>query len=111
MHEVDGEFVQDALAAIDADAQTVTTAGGQTLPYDELVLAIGALRRAPYSSGLTFHGLEDAEAVHGLIQDVEVGAVDSIVFAVPSGTTWPLPLYELALLTAERAYAMGVDVS
>jgi sulfide:quinone oxidoreductase len=109
--EVDAEFVQDALAAVDPAARTVTTAGGRTMPYDDLVLAIGALRRAPYAGGITFRGLEDAEAVHGLIQDVELGAVDSIVFAVPSGTAWPLPLYELALLTAERAFAMGVDVT
>jgi sulfide:quinone oxidoreductase len=109
--EVDAEFIQDALATVDPVARIVTTAGGQTVPYDDLVLAMGALRRAPYATGITFRGLEDAEAVHGLIQDVELGAVDSIVFAVPSGTTWPLPLYELALLTAERAYAMGVDVT
>jgi sulfide:quinone oxidoreductase len=109
--EVDAELVQDALATVDPAARTVTTAGGRTMPYDDLVLAIGALRRAPYAGGITFRGLEDAEAVHGLIQDVELGAVESIVFAVPSGTAWPLPLYELALLTAERAFAMGVDVT
>jgi sulfide:quinone oxidoreductase len=109
--EADAEYVQDALATVDAGARTVTTANGRTVPYDDLVLAMGALRRVPYSAGLTFRGLEDAEAVHGLIQDVELGAVDSVVFVVPSGTAWPLPLYELALLTAERAYAMGVDVT
>ena len=101
--EADAEFVQDALATVDAEARSVTTASGETVPYDDLVLAVGARRRAPYGSGVTFRGLEDAEAVHGLIQDVELGAVDSVVFVVPSGTAWPLPLYELALLTAERA--------
>src|SRR5215207_4096685 len=108
--EADAEFVQDALATVDAEARTVTTAGGGSLPYDDLVLAMGAIQREPYARGLTFRGLEDAEAVHGLIQDVELGAVDSVVFVVPSGTAWPLPLYELALLTAERAFAMGVGV-
>jgi sulfide:quinone oxidoreductase len=108
--EVDAEFVQDAVASVDPGARTVTTGGGETVPYDDLVLAMGALQRAPYAGGITFRGLEDAEAVHGLIQDVELGAVESVVFVVPSGTTWPLPLYELALLTAERAFAMGVDV-
>jgi sulfide:quinone oxidoreductase len=28
---------------------------------------------------------------------------------VPDGPTWPLPVYELALMTAERAYASGLD--
>ena len=34
-------------------------------------------------------------------------AEPSIVFAVPTGTTWPLPLYELALITAARLRAGG----
>ena len=94
--EVDAEFVQDALASVDPGARTVTTGGGQTVPYDDLVLAMGALQHAPYAGGITFRGLEDAEAVHGLIQDVELGAVESVVFVVPAArpgrcrcTSWP----------------------
>ena len=108
--EADVEFVQDALTGVRADERVITTASGASLPYDELVLAVGARRRAPYSSGVMFRGLEDAEAVHGLVQDVELGMIDSVVFAVPTGTTWPLPLYELALLIAERAWSMSVHV-
>ena len=33
----------------------------------------------------------------------------SVVFAVPGGVTWPLPLYELALLTAEHLADRGPD--
>jgi sulfide:quinone oxidoreductase len=33
------------------------------------------------------------------------------VFAVPSGTSWPLPLYELALLSAARARARRAAVA
>ena len=29
---------------------------------------------------------------------------------MPAGSTWPLPLYELALMLAERAYEMGAEV-
>ena len=108
--EADVEFVQDAVTGVSADERVLTTASGAELRYDELVLAVGAHRRAPYSSGVVFRGLEDAEAVHGLVQDVELGVTDSVVFAVPTGTSWPLPLYELALLTAQRAFSMSVHV-
>jgi sulfide:quinone oxidoreductase len=48
--------------------------------------------------------------MHGLIQDLEAGYVRRIAFVVPSGASWPLPLYELALMTADRAWESGLDV-
>jgi sulfide:quinone oxidoreductase len=44
------------------------------------------------------------------VQDVEEGYSRRIAFVVPGGVTWPLPLYELALMTAARARAMGAEV-
>jgi sulfide:quinone oxidoreductase len=102
------DLVPEALASVDTGARIVTTSAGHRIAYDDLVVAIGAQRSEPYSSGVTFRGMGDAEAIHGLVQDVEIGAVERIVFVVPTGTTWALPLYELALLVAERARAMGV---
>jgi sulfide:quinone oxidoreductase len=51
------------------------------------------------------------QQLHGLIQDVEGGYVRSIAFIAPTAMPWPLPIYELALMTAKRAYDMEVDVS
>jgi sulfide:quinone oxidoreductase len=93
---------------VDVGLRVATTTGGHRIGYDDLVVAIGARRRLPYSGGVAFRGMQDAEAIHGLVQDVEIGAVQSVVFVVPTGTAWALPLYELALLVAERASAMGV---
>jgi sulfide:quinone oxidoreductase len=106
--EVGARRVRGSLASVDPAAGAVTTTTGERIAFDDLVVAVGARGRAAFSSGITFHGPEDAEAVHGLVQDVEIGAVDSVAFVVPAGVTWPLPLYELALLTAERARGMGV---
>jgi sulfide:quinone oxidoreductase len=50
------------------------------------------------------------ETLHGLIQDVEGGYADSVAFVAPPRMAWPLPLYELALMTAGRAYDMGVEL-
>ena len=52
----------------------------------------------------TFRGQEDVEALHGLVQDIEEGYVRSVAFVVPAGVSWSLPLYELALMTARRAW-------
>jgi sulfide:quinone oxidoreductase len=38
-----------------------------------------------------------------LVRGVESGEIASVAFVVPRGVTWPLPIYELALMSAERA--------
>jgi sulfide:quinone oxidoreductase len=103
-------FHRDALHAVHREECSVTTQGGDELPYDSLLVAIGARPSPAFDQALTFGGLQDAEAMHGLIQDVELGHVSRIAFVVPSGTTWALPLYELALMTAERADSLGMAV-
>ncbi len=50
------------------------------------------------------------ETLHGLVQDIEGGYVDSVAFVAPGRMAWQLPLYELALMTAGRAYDMQVDL-
>ena len=35
--------------------------------------------------------------------------MDRVAFVVPNETTWTLPLYELALMTARQAWSMGAD--
>jgi sulfide:quinone oxidoreductase len=50
------------------------------------------------------------ELLHGVVQDVEDGYIHSIAFVAPARMGWPLPLYELALMTAARAHDMDVHV-
>jgi sulfide:quinone oxidoreductase len=104
-------FVQDTLACVDGEAGTVLTGRGETLAYDSLIVATGARPVPVFEHVTSFRGAQDAEAVHGIVQDIEGGYSTRIAFVVPSGVTWPLPLYELALMTAERAFSVGVDVS
>ena len=71
--------------------------------------AISPTREQRSASAIAFRGQEDSEAVHGLIQDVEGGYVRRIAFVVPAVIAWSLPIYELALMTAQRAYEMSLD--
>jgi sulfide:quinone oxidoreductase len=100
---------QGKLAGVDARAHSVRLTDGATLDYDALLVAVGGVPRVPYPDTLTFGMPGTSERMHGLIQDVEAGYVRRIAFILPAGTTWPLPLYELALMTADRAWEMGLD--
>jgi sulfide:quinone oxidoreductase len=102
--DIGAERVVDRLASVDPDARIVRTEGGQALLYDALLIAHGAGAEPALERAMTFWGPGDAEAVHGLVQDVEGGYTRRVAFVVPPGTAWSLPLYELALLTAARAY-------
>jgi sulfide:quinone oxidoreductase len=92
------------LDAVDPAAHVVELSDGRTLPYDALLVAVGARQRAPYPRALVFGAPGSDERMHGLIQDLEGGYVKRVAFVVPVGASWPLPLYELALLTAGRAF-------
>ncbi|HSO99434.1 MAG TPA: FAD-dependent oxidoreductase, partial [Solirubrobacteraceae bacterium] len=60
---------------------------------------------------LTFRDQRDLPRLRGVLQELDEGKVGSLVFAVPSGTSWPLPLYELALLSAAHARERGTDAA
>jgi sulfide:quinone oxidoreductase len=103
-------FIHDAVHDVHLGTSTVLTRSGDELPYDSLMIAVGALPHFAFASAITFRGLQDAEAIHGLIQDIEGGYAKRIAFVVPPGVSWPLPAYELALMTAERAASLSLDV-
>jgi sulfide:quinone oxidoreductase len=100
----------DGLAAVNAQERRVSTVEGSELAYDSLLVAVGATREPVFAGqAIVFRGDQDAEAMQGLIQDIEGGYTKRVVFIVPSGVTWPLPLYELAMMTARRAREMSEE--
>lgn len=99
----------DALLAVVAEDSSLRTSSGVEVPYDALLVTTGARLPDAEAGGLTFKGPEAVEQMHGLIQDLEGGYLQSIVFSAPTGANWTLPLYELAVQTAERAHDMELD--
>jgi sulfide:quinone oxidoreductase len=90
-----------ALLVSPADRE-LHTSRGKALTYDALVLAIGARAEEAIPGAISFGGPSDQRAVTMLLEDLEHGLVRRVAFAVPTGVGWTLPLYELALLTAEH---------
>ena len=81
---------------MDPEQKTVLTSRGQTLRYDTLVIATGAVRLPAVPGALTFSERRDIAPLQRLLGEVEQGRVTKIGFVVPSGAGWPLPIYELA---------------
>ncbi len=93
-------FTLAELASVDADANLARTSHAVEIHYDALVIACGALPRPALAGALTFRGPADTDAYRRLLVEAESGSISSIAFVVPAPGLWPLPLYELALLTA-----------
>lgn len=92
-----------ALTAVDAPARLARTSEDESVSYDALVIACGARTQEAIPGALTFQGPQDIARFAQLVEDIESGTVERVAFAVPAGVSWPLPLYELTLLTARRA--------
>lgn len=107
--DCDVTLVDDALVAVGASARQATTASGHELDYDALLVAIGARAVPAVPGALTFRGPGDVRAFRELIEEQAREAAPAIAFACPTGPSWPLPLYELALMTATELRERGAD--
>jgi sulfide:quinone oxidoreductase len=97
-------LVRDTVTSVDPDRRTVRIGSGAEMPYDALMLGLGASLQ-PYSEHAT--NVDDArmeELLHGLVQDVEGGYTKRLAIVIPGPMPWPFPAYELALMASERAW-------
>ena len=103
------KFVRERVDEVDPDAGRIHCTSGATIDYDHLVLAVGAKARPAWSHGITFGEDPREAALHDLLLEIEQGYVAQVAFIVPGGIVWPVPLYELALMTARHAWSMGME--
>lgn len=103
------ELHTDSIKWVDAGQRVVHTGAGEEISYDALLLAIGARSRPPFRHALTLAPDRLDEQLHGVIEGLEGGRVKSLAFVIPQRNSWPLPMYEFALLAAQRAHSMNVE--
>jgi sulfide:quinone oxidoreductase len=97
------------LAGVDVEAHEAVTAEGERLPYDALVIATGARPVEAVPGALCFASGEAVEPFRKLLARIDSRELSAIAFTLStSAASWPLPLYELAFLTAARGGARVV---
>jgi len=101
--------VRDELAAVRPESRTVSLRSGAELSYDALIVAVGARHVDTIAGAIPFRGARDARHLRSLLTEARAGRHPSVAFVVPSGLTWPLPLYELAMTTSAWLAERGVD--
>ena len=103
------QLTRASVRSVDDELQMVVTPDGMAIRYDYLLLALGARPVAGIPGAFLFRGPGDEEGFGELLRQARAGEVRRLVFALPTGASWPLPLYELALLTAVHLADAGVS--
>ena len=104
VEDAGAHLLRGKLSWVEPRDKVLVTEDGERLEYDALVVALGAKIYPRYTHAVTVDDRRMDEALHGLIQDIEGGYLKSVAFVAPGRMAWPLPLYELALMAAGRAY-------
>lgn len=99
------------LVGVDGRRRIAMLAGGELLPYDRMLVAVGARSMAWIADALTFRGHGDAAElralVEGLVESACRGARSEVAVLVPERCAWPLTAYEIALMTHEHLASAG----
>jgi sulfide:quinone oxidoreductase len=90
------------VAAVRPQDRIVVDDAGRELAYDALLLAVGATPVPAVPGAITFTGADCAAAVEDVLAQTA-----RIAFVVPAGSSWPLPVYELAILAAAELRNRG----
>jgi sulfide:quinone oxidoreductase len=98
----------DAVTEVDTERGRLRTRSGDELSYDVLLVATGAKAREAIPGALTFGADVRGETFGVLIDELRRGLVKELVFALPGGLSWSLPIYELALNVAADLERHGV---
>ena len=107
--EIGARFVRSAVTAVRPEDHVVELADGSTLEYDQLVVCAGG-RFKPAFEGVTTFPSPDRSFRADEVLDRAADNDHRLVFIVPGGISWSLPLYELALMTQRRGVERGLDV-
>ena len=102
-------FHRARLEAVGCDRRYVRLSSGSRFLYDALVLAVGARAVATIPGALMFRDQRDVPMLRRLLDEIEAGTVRRLTFALPAGCTWPVAIYELALMSAAHAAKHNVS--
>lgn len=117
--EFDVRLVSCDLDRVDPQRSVAVTTDRKRLRYDKLVVALGArpkqwISRSPVyraaSPALSYCCDRASPDYRLLLHRLDRGAIRKVAFVRPADPCWPLPLYDLALLTAARAANRGSGI-
>jgi sulfide:quinone oxidoreductase len=106
--QLEAQFIQQPVTAVLPEAHKVELADGSSLDYDKLILCIGARPRLAFADAVPLRTDGTVIPIDSLLRETESSESGVIAFVIPPGRTWPLPVYELALMAQRRVRELGL---
>jgi sulfide:quinone oxidoreductase len=106
--EFGAEFVQQGLTAIDPTRKTILLTDGADLSYDSAVICVGARQVPAHEHAATFRTAGEPLEISEILRSSAAAEPGRLAFVASPGASWPLPLYELALMSKRRAEGLGL---
>jgi sulfide:quinone oxidoreductase len=99
-------WIRGELGWVNRAAHVAYTRAGDEVSYDAVVVALGGRELPPPPAVLSF-AERTAKDYQTVVENAVAERLDGIGYIAPASPCWPLPLYELALMTAARLAVAG----
>ena len=99
-------WIRGELGWVNRTAHVAYTQSGDEISYDAVVIALGG-RELPAPPAVLSFTERTARDYQTVVENAAAERVDSIGYIAPASPCWPLPLCELALMTAARLAGAG----
>jgi sulfide:quinone oxidoreductase len=101
-------WIRGELGWMNRAAHVAYTRAGDEVSYDAVVIALGG-RELPAPPAVLSFSERTAKDHQTALESAVAERVDSIGYVALASPCWPLPLYELALVTAARLAVVGSE--
>lgn len=107
LSDLGARFVMGSVERVDVAAHSLALDRDRSLDYDVLVVCVGGRAQPAYRSAETFWSGSADMPVDELIERASASEHRTLALVVPPGTSWSLPLYEVALQVRRRSEELG----
>jgi sulfide:quinone oxidoreductase len=108
--ETGGTFIQREMLRIDPGRHLIELDDRDEVGFDLAAVCVGARAEDAFAGAATLRTSGEPIDVNALLRQAGEHKSRRIAFIVPPTGSWPLPVYELALMAEGRARELGVDL-
>ena len=110
VREAGATFIQRAVRRIAPDRRQAELDDGSGLDFDAAIVCVGARPRVVFGHAETLRTSGDPIDIDSVLRRASEHESKRMVFVLPPTGSWPLPVYELALMSDQRARELSLEL-